>query len=336
MIDEALILVKAGDGGDGLISFRREKYVPKGGPDGGDGGDGGDVWLECSSGINTLFDFNRLKQIKGENGKPGGTNRSSGKSAEDIVLKVPEGTIVSEITNDKLQTPNKYQISNIKKAADLVQPGQKFLLAKGGKGGLGNWHFATSTRRTPYFAQPGEKGEQKTIKLELQLVAQVGLIGLPNVGKSSLLTRISQAKPKVANYPFTTLEPVLGVVSPKDWHLDAPSFVVADIPGLIEGASQGKGLGDQFLRHIQRTEMLVHLVDASSQDIRKDHKTVRKELEQYSRSLIKKPEIVVLAKHDLNPSASVKGWLGLSSGTGEGIAELIKLIAAKLQKNTRP
>lgn len=334
MIDEVLITVKAGDGGNGLISFRREKYIPKGGPDGGDGGKGGDVWLECDSGINTLFDFNRLKQIKGENGKPGGTNRSSGKSAEDIVLKVPQGTIVSELTD---YTPGVAtgSTSGIR-LTDLVTPGERLLLAKGGKGGLGNWHFATSTRRTPYFAQPGEKGEQKTIKLELQLVAQVGLIGLPNVGKSSLLTRISQAKPKVANYPFTTLEPVLGVVNPNDWRINAPSFVVADIPGLIEGASQGKGLGDQFLRHIQRTEILVHLVDASAQDIRRDYKTVRKELEQYNRSLIKKPEIVVLAKHDLNPSASVKGWLGLSSGTGEGIPELIKLIAAKLQKNTRP
>ncbi|MFY9484007.1 MAG: GTPase ObgE [Patescibacteria group bacterium] len=330
MIDEALISVKAGDGGNGLISFRREKYIPKGGPDGGDGGKGGDVWLECSSGINTLVDFNRLKQIKGENGKSGGTNRSSGKSAEDIVLKVPQGTIVSELPDS---TPGVVTGSTSgTRVADLVTVGERILLAKGGKGGLGNWHFATPTRRTPYFAQPGEKGEQKTIKLELQLVAQVGLIGLPNVGKSSLLTRISQAKPKIANYPFTTLEPVLGVVDPKRWHIDAPSFVVADIPGLIEGASQGKGLGDQFLRHIERTEILVHLVDASSQDMRRDYKTVRTELKMHNPALTKKPEIVVLAKHDLNPSASVKGWLPLSSGTGEGIAELIKLIATRLQK----
>jgi len=318
MIDEVIITIKAGDGGNGLISFRREKYVPKGGPDGGDGGKGGDVWLECSTGINTLVDFNRLKQIKGENGKQGGTNRKSGKSAEDIVLKVPQGTIIQE---------------NDSKVADLTKPGERLLIAKGGKGGLGNWHFATSTRRTPYFAQPGEKGEQFAIKLELQLVAQVGLIGLPNVGKSSLLARISQAKPKIANYPFTTLEPVLGVVDPKQWHIDAPSFVVADIPGLIEGASQGKGLGDQFLRHIQRTKFLVHLVDASSDNIKRDYKTVRTELGKHNRALLTKPEIVVLAKHDLNPSRKAKGWLGLSSGTGEGIAELIKLVSATLQKS---
>ncbi|MBI3261028.1 GTPase ObgE [Candidatus Berkelbacteria bacterium] len=335
MIDEVTITVKAGDGGNGLISFRREKYIPKGGPDGGDGGKGGDVWLECSTALNTLVDFNRLKQIKGENGISGGTNRATGKSGEDRVLKVPQGTIISVISNETVATTvatsdvgNRLHIGT--KLADMVKSGERILIAKGGKGGLGNWHFATPTRRTPYFAEPGEKGEQFAIKLELQLVAQVGLIGLPNVGKSSLLARISSAKPKIANYPFTTLEPVLGVVDPRQWQIDAPSFVVADIPGLIEGASRGKGLGDQFLRHIERTKLVVHLVDASSEDPHRDYKTIRAELGKHNRALLGKPEIVVLAKHELNPSASAKDWLGLSSGTGEGIAELIKLIVARL------
>lgn len=336
MIDEALITVKAGDGGKGLVSFRREKFVPRGGPDGGDGGKGGDLWLICSAELNSLFDFNRLKQLKAANGKPGGKNRSSGKSGHDLKLKVPPGTIVYELSGSTpgvVTGPSRRAEADStsgKKLVDLVSPGKNYLIAKGGRGGWGNWHFATSTNQAPRYAQPGEPGEQKTIKLELQLIAQVGLIGLPNVGKSSLLARISAAKPKIADYPFTTLEPVLGVVNPKQWGSDAPSFVVADIPGLIEGASKGKGLGDQFLRHIERTKLLVHLIDASSPDYAHDYETIRRELADYDHNLAAKAEIVVLNKLDLQPTASFKLALAVSAVTGKGIADLIKQISSML------
>ncbi|MBI3495356.1 GTPase ObgE [Candidatus Berkelbacteria bacterium] len=232
MIDETVVTVQAGDGGDGLVSFRREKYVPRGGPDGGDGGKGGDIWFVATTGLNTLSDFNRLKQFKAPNGAPGGPKNRSGKFAQDLTLKVPIGTIIYEIGSETK-----------KKLFDFTKPDEQYLVVKGGKGGLGNQHFATPTHQAPRYATKGEKGEQKTISLELQLIAQVGLIGLPNVGKSSLLARISKATPKIANYPFTTLEPELGVVIPEWFNINAPSFVVADIPGLIEHASQGKGLG---------------------------------------------------------------------------------------------
>jgi len=339
MIDEATIKVQAGDGGPGLVSFRREKFVPKGGPDGGDGGKGGDIFLFCSNEVNTLFDLNRLKQLKAKNGQPGGKNRSSGKSADDLVLPVPQGTIISQLAAGtppgtlRVQPGATLRVAPVK-IADLTQVGQRLLIAKGGKGGWGNWHFATSTQQAPRYAQTGEKGEQKTIKLELKLIAQVGLVGLPNVGKSSLLARISAAKPKIADYPFTTLEPILGVVNPKQWGIDSTSFVVADIPGLIEGASAGKGLGDQFLRHIERTKVLVHLLDATSQDLKQDYQIIRSELADFGRSLLNKPEIVVINKIDLKQTTNFKAAIKISGATSEGIDQLIRSLVKMLSAGT--
>lgn len=285
-IDEAIITVQSGNGGKGCVSFRREKFIPKGGPDGGDGGKGGDVILLATSRKRTLYHFQFQRLFKAKNGANGQGNQKTGRNGADLLIEVPPGTIVYNAeTNEVIK--------------DLTKDGEQFVVAKGGKGGLGNKHFASSTNRTPRFAQPGEPGQTFVLKLELKLLADVGIIGFPNAGKSTLIKIISSANPKIGDYPFTTLTPNLGVVKP----IGAEPFVVADIPGLIEGAHQGAGLGDRFLRHIERTRILIHLIDASSVDIEKPlyaYETVNKELALYNPALTKKPQIVVLNKIDVS------------------------------------
>lgn len=316
LTDEATVKIKAGDGGDGRVSFRREKYVPKGGPDGGDGGKGGDVYLICSDALHTLSEYARKKDWQAKNGINGGAKKQTGKGAEDLFLKIPPGTIV------KVGESIFY---------DFTKIGEKILLAKGGRGGWGNTHFTTAVHQSPFFAKKGTSGEEKTIQLELKLIADVGLIGLPNTGKSTLLSRISNARPKIADYPFTTLTPNLGVVKIHD-----SEFVVADIPGLIEGASQGRGLGDKFLRHIERTKILIHLVDINSQNIEKDYQIIREELKTWNPELLKKKEIVVLNKADALPEKKAqkiaqdfakkigKPAFAISAVSGEGLKELLE------------
>jgi GTP-binding protein len=274
--DNVEINVQAGKGGDGRLSFRQEKYRAKGGPDGGDGGRGGSVIFEVDHNLNTLGAFRRQKLVKAEEGQMGGTDRKHGKNGEDAIVKVPEGTQVYE--GDVL-------------VADLTHDGQTAVAAKGGRGGFGNAHFTSSTRQAPRAVEVGEAGDKKLLRLELKLVADVGLVGLPNAGKSTLLSVITNAKPEIADYPFTTLTPNLGVV---DWRDN--SFLVADIPGLIEGASKGKGLGDEFLRHIERTAVILHLIDAHSDDIARDYQTIQKELKEYAVDLTEKPQLVALTK----------------------------------------
>ncbi|HCX65874.1 MAG TPA: GTPase CgtA [Eubacteriaceae bacterium] len=283
-IDQVEIQIKAGDGGDGSMAFRREKYVPNGGPAGGDGGDGGDVILEVDPNIRTLVDFRYKKKHKAESGKNGENNKCSGKAGEDLIIKVPPGTIVKEKESGQV-------------LADLTQIGERFVAAKGGRGGKGNQHFATSTRQAPRFAQGGVKGEQLNVVLELKLLADVGLLGYPNVGKSTLLSVVSKAKPKIADYHFTTIVPNLGVVSADE----GQSFVLADIPGLIEGASEGAGLGHQFLRHVERTKLLVHVLDVSGfsgRDPLEDFKVINQELKKHHEALAKRTQIVALNKTD--------------------------------------
>ncbi|MCS7179927.1 MAG: GTPase ObgE, partial [bacterium] len=251
-VDEAEIYIRSGKGGDGCIAFRREKFVPKGGPWGGDGGKGGDIIFKAVKNKKTLLDFHFQKHFYAENGKPGSSNNKKGKDGDDLIIEVPCGTIIKEIKDGEEKI-----------LADLVKEGDYIIAAKGGKGGLGNTHFKSSTNQTPRIATKGERGEEKIIKLELKLIADVGIIGYPNSGKSTLLSKISKARPKIADYPFTTLEPNLGLVDLGDFR----SFVVADIPGLIEGASKGKGLGIKFLKHIERTKILLHLLDLSENDI---------------------------------------------------------------------
>ncbi len=287
-VDQVRIYVKSGDGGNGAVAFRREKHIPKGGPSGGDGGRGGSVIFRADPQLTTLLDYRYQQHHKAQNGEQGGGADCNGHNGEDLVLRVPVGTLFKEEDSDEI-------------LADLAEAGQEWVAAKGGRGGLGNMNFATSTRQAPRFAQPGIPGQQKTLVLELKLLADVGLIGYPNAGKSTLISVISRARPKIADYPFTTLVPNLGVVGYKDHK----SFVVADIPGLIEGASEGAGLGHQFLRHVERCKILVHLVDASApdldpeRDLDKDHKTINRELARYSEELAGRPQILVLNKCDL-------------------------------------
>ena len=284
-IDEVFITVQSGDGGRGCVSFRREKFVPRGGPDGGDGGKGGDVILQSTSRRRTLYPFRFRRQFKAKNGVHGQGKRKTGKTAEDLIIEIPPGTLVSDAeTNELLK--------------DFTQPGESFMVAAGGRGGQGNARFKTSTKRAPRYAQPGEPGQFFKLKLELKLLADVGIIGLPNAGKSTLISVISSATPKIADYPFTTLNPILGVVQPDQ----EESFVVADIPGLIEGAHQGAGLGIRFLRHIERTRILVHLIDASNIDPQNplaSYETINGELAQYNPLLMEKPQILVLNKMDI-------------------------------------
>lgn len=319
MIDRAKIFVNAGRGGDGLVSFRREKYVPKGGPDGGDGGNGGDVILLATREVNTLSDHNRQKHYKAENGARGGRSKKTGKSGKDLVISLPVGTIIRDEEN--------------KKIADLKNDGQKVTVARGGKGGRGNVHFSSPTNRVPREAEKGEAGEVLTLQLDLKLVADVGLIGLPNSGKSTLLSAISRAQPKIANYPFTTLEPIIGVVKHK-----GKTFAVADIPGLIRGAASGKGLGHHFLKHIERTKILVHLVSAESEDPHADVEAIRNELALFSKKLTKKPCFLVLSKADLDKKGGQNSsprklkdvQVEISAINGTNIDKLLDLIISHL------
>ena len=327
--DYVKISAKAGNGGDGAVSFRREKYVAAGGPDGGDGGRGGNVYFEVDPDTNTLIDFRYQKKFKAENGKNGeGANRY-GKSGEDLTIKVPLGTVIKDAATGKV-------------LADLSEKGQRKLLLAGGRGGKGNSHFATSTRQAPRFSQEGEKGEEKELILELKLLADVGLIGFPNVGKSTLLSVVTDATPKIADYHFTTLEPNLGVV--KGEYGD--SFVIADIPGIIEGASEGVGLGIQFLRHIERTRLLLHVIDVSGIEGRnpvQDFETINAELKKYSEKLSKRKQIIVANKVDSMQDENLYKGLEelakkknleiykISAATKQGIKELMKRISEILK-----
>ncbi len=315
-IDYVEVKLTAGKGGDGLVSFRRERFVDRGGPDGGDGGDGGDIILQASRSVNTLRNFRHRHEIKAEDGQPGGRSKRRGKSGEDLIIEVPVGTVVK---------------SGGKTIADLKTEGEKAIVAHGGKGGFGNAHFVSSTRQAPRL------GESLTAVLELKLLAEVGLVGLPNAGKSTLLSVISNAQPEIDSYPFTTIVPNLGVVD-----IDGHSVLFADIPGLIAGASQGKGLGDQFLRHVERTKVLIHLIDAYVDDHATAYLTVMEELEQYSPDLVKKPQIVALSKIDSLPEARVrqalkslaragaKDAIAVSAKTGQNLETLLRATWSKL------
>jgi len=333
MFDRTEITVKAGDGGDGVVSFRREKFVPFGGPDGGDGGDGGDVIVRADEAVTSLRIFRQKRHFRAANGKDGGGKKKHGKKGEDMILTVPVGTVVSY----------KSQIGGDSLIADLAVSGQQAVVAKGGKGGLGNARFATSTNQAPQIAEKGEAGEENSIILELKLIADVGLIGYPNVGKSTLLAAVSAAKPKIASYPFTTREPVLGAVE-----IGQRSFVLAEIPGLIDGAHLGRGLGHDFLRHIVRTKVLIHLIDGSSASPAEDMAQVNTELSLFDSALAQKPQLVVVNKIDL---PQVKARLAeikdsfttvgtkaffVSAATGEGIPELMAETMKMLQSVPKP
>ena len=319
-LDQAKVHVKAGDGGHGCVSFRREKYVEFGGPDGGDGGRGGDVWVECVDGLNTLIDFRFQQHFKARKGVPGMGKQRTGASGDDAVLRVPVGTVILDEDNETV-------------IADMTEIGQRVRLARGGNGGFGNLHFKSSTNQAPRRANPGEVGEDRWIWLRLKLIADAGLVGLPNAGKSTFLSAVSAAKPKIGDYPFTTLHPNLGVV-----RADDREFVLADIPGLIEGAHEGAGLGDRFLGHVERCRVLLHLVDGTSEEVGTAYRTVRHELEAYGGGLIEKPEIVALNKVDaiteddladrrsaLAEAAgrSVEDIFVVSGATSRGVRELL-------------
>lgn len=316
-IDEAKIYIKAGDGGHGAVSFRREKFVPKGGPDGGDGGNGGSIIIEANRHTSDLSQFNRQRKFIAENGQNGMGKKMKGANAEDLILKVPLGTQVFE--DGKL-------------SHDFINNEDQMTVLKGGQGGWGNQHFASSIKQTPTWSKEGLKGDSKHISLELKTIADIGLIGLPNAGKSTLLSVLTNAKPKIADYPFTTLEPNLGAIKLKN-----KTVILADIPGLIEGASKGKGLGIKFLKHIERTKVLVHIIDAMSADVVHDYKTVRTELKDFSPKLMKKKEIVVLNKIDTISKEALTIKLSelkkiklkvqpISASTTNGIKELLNII----------
>ncbi len=315
-IDYAEIHIRAGKGGDGCISFRREKFIPKGGPDGGDGGRGGNVVIQADENLHTLQDIVHHRIFRADSGGKGQGGNMTGKDAEDIIILVPVGTIVKSLETEEV-------------LADLVEKGQRFVAAKGGKGGKGNWRFRTPTNRTPRHAEPGEAGEEGRIGMELKVVADVGLVGFPNAGKSTLLASISAAKPKIANYPFTTLTPNLGIVKVADFK----SLVMADIPGLIEGAHEGKGLGIQFLKHIERTKVLAFLIDVQSEDYEKEYATLKQELKSFNKELLKRKRIVILTKLDTTdkPSKKTKMKDGtpvfmISAVAHEGLEKLVKAL----------
>ncbi len=323
-IDEATITVAAGSGGDGVVAWRREKYVPMGGPAGGDGGRGGNVYLEATPNLSTLVDFRFKKHIAAESGNAGSVAKRSGKAGADLTIPVPVGTLVYRAAIDAEGTTGPERFF-----ADLSVPGERTLVAKGGRYGQGNQHFATSARQAPHFAEKGQPGERCTLRMELKLLADAGLIGLPNAGKSTLLSVVSAARPKVADYPFTTLEPQLGVVRIDD----EQSFVMVDVPGLIEGASAGAGLGDRFLRHVERTRVLIHLIDGarSRDELLHDKATIENELRAWNAALIDKPCITVITKLDLPESrerfeelaGELPGLRGISAATGEGVRDLL-------------
>jgi len=327
-IDSASITVKAGNGGNGLVSFHREKYVAAGGPDGGDGGRGGDIIFIADEGIRTLADFRYKRHYKAESGKDGGPSKCTGRDGEDLIIKVPVGTIIKEESTGRV-------------LADMTTPGQKEVIARGGRGGKGNYHFATPTRQVPMFAKSGEPGEEYQIVLELKLLADVGLIGYPNVGKSTILSMVTAAKPKIANYHFTTIEPNLGVVRVDE----EKSFVLADIPGLIEGAHEGIGLGHEFLRHVERTKMLIHVVDVSGSEGRDpldDFYKINEELEKYNPLLAQRPQVIAANKTDITgaeenmkefkETLESKGYkvFPISAATGRGLKELIYYVSNML------
>jgi GTP-binding protein len=322
-IDTVKIVVKAGDGGDGCVSFRREKYVPKGGPDGGHGGRGGDVILVGDKSKHTLLDLNYKHLYKADRGQHGRGNDQNGRSGEDLFIKVPLGTVVKDIEKDEI-------------IGEILSDGQELIVAKGGRGGRGNLAFVSPTQRAPRIAEPGEPGEEKTLLLELKLIADVGIVGFPNAGKSTFISVVSAAKPKIADYPFTTITPNLGVVKGEFGR----SFVLADMPGLIEGAHLGQGLGLQFLKHIERTKIILHFVDSSNEEsMIENYVKIRKELESYSKDLSEKYEIVVATKIDASNEENlklfeefIKGkyFFKISSLNRTGIDDLIKFISEKL------
>ena len=327
-IDRVKIRIKAGDGGNGVTAFRREKFVPRGGPSGGDGGKGGDVWLESDDSLNTLLHLRYNPEHNAERGRHGEGSNRHGRDGADEIVKVPIGTQVFDAATGEL-------------LHDFTDASQRFLAAKGGKGGWGNSHFATSTRQAPKFHYTGRPGEERELQLELKLIADVGLVGFPNAGKSTLISVISAAKPKIADYPFTTLEPNLGVVDLGDFR----TFVVADIPGLIEGASEGAGLGDRFLRHIERTRLILHLVDVSSlsgRDPIDDYEIIDRELAAYNEDLATRPQIVVATKIDAldeperlkklkeRAAKDRREFLAISSVTNNGVKELVNTVAKRL------
>ena len=328
-LDLAKVYIRSGGGGAGCVSFRREKFIEFGGPDGGDGGNGGSVWAEAVEGLNTLIDFRYQQHFFAKSGQPGMGSQRTGKTGEDIVLKVPVGTEIIDEDEETL-------------IADLTEVGQRVLLAQGGNGGWGNLRFKSSTNRAPSRATPGQEGVERTIWLRLKLIADAGLLGLPNAGKSTFLAAVSNARPKIADYPFTTLVPNLGVVG-----VDGKEFVMADIPGLIEGASEGRGLGDMFLGHVERCSVLLHLVDGTSSTIAKDCKTILTELEAYSPELAERPRITVLNKIDAldaRTRASRKKSLEKASGgpvltmsgvSKEGVPEVLRALWAIIAETRR-
>jgi len=327
-LDRVKIKVKAGNGGNGVTAFRREKFVPRGGPSGGDGGVGGSVWIESSEGLNTLLHLRFNPEHKAERGRHGEGSNRFGKDGEDAIVKVPVGTQVFDAESNDL-------------LFDFTEPGQRYLAAKGGKGGWGNAHFATATKQAPKYHYDGRPGQEKELQLELKLIADVGLVGFPNAGKSTLISVISAAKPKIADYPFTTLEPNLGVVDMGDFR----TFVVADIPGLIEGASEGAGLGHRFLRHVERTKLILHLVDVSSasgRDPVSDYEIINRELANYDADLAARPQIVVATKIDsldeperldalkARAKKDRKQFFAISSVANTGVKELVSAVSAAL------
>jgi GTP-binding protein len=325
-LDEAKVFVRAGNGGNGCVSFRREKFIEFGGPNGGDGGKGGDVIVECVANLNTLLDFRYQQHFKAKKGGNGMGQNRTGAGGADVVLKVPPGTQILDEDGETL-------------IADLTEPGQRIVLLEGGNGGFGNTKFKTSTNRAPRRANPGQPGEEMYIWLRLKLIGDAGIIGLPNAGKSTFLATVSAAKPKIADYPFTTLIPNLGVV-----RIDGFDFVLADIPGLIEGAHEGAGIGDRFLGHVERTAVLLHLVDATGEDPVEAYEIVRGEVEAYGAGLGEKPEVLVLSKADAVEKDAIKKKaralkkasgvtpLIVSAATGEGVQEVLRALATKIKE----
>ncbi|MDJ0686169.1 MAG: GTPase ObgE [Alphaproteobacteria bacterium] len=328
-LDQAKVFIRSGGGGAGSVSFRREKYIEFGGPNGGDGGRGGDVVAEAVDGLNTLIDYRYQQHFKAKRGVHGMGRDRTGPDGEDVVLKLPVGSQIFEEDNETL-------------IADLTEVGQRVILARGGQGGFGNAHFKTSTNQAPRFAQPGEEGEEKWVWLRLKLIADAGLVGLPNAGKSTFLAAVSRARPKIADYPFTTLHPQLGVVG-----VDESEFVLADIPGLIEGAHDGHGLGDRFLGHIERCGVLLHLIDGADMTVAESYRTIRAELEAYGHGLAEKPEIVAINKTDaLLPefveelTAELRGVtdapvMAVSGASGEGVVDVLRALRDRIALTRR-
>jgi GTP-binding protein len=325
-LDTAKVYIQSGKGGNGCVAFRREKFIEYGGPWGGDGGKGGDVWAEAVENLNTLIDYRFQQHVRAKNGEGGKGKDMSGAGGADAIMRVPVGTQIFEEDGETL-------------IADLVNAGDRIMLLCGGNGGFGNAHFKSSTNQAPRFAKPGQPGEEKTIILQLKLIADVGLIGLPNAGKSTFLARVSQAKPKIADYPFTTLNPQLGMV-----RIDATDFVLADLPGLIEGAHDGVGLGDKFLGHAERCGAILHLIDGTEDEIANAYKTIRAELKAYGQGLMEKSEIVALNKADAIPKtalakkrSALKKACGhdvfvMSGVTGQGVEDVLRALASEIAK----